>query len=37
GLIGLRERLAVYGGTLHAERRLTGGYLVTAAIPLEEP
>ena len=34
GLIGLRERLAVYGGTLHAGRRLTGGYRVTAQIPL---
>jgi signal transduction histidine kinase len=35
GLIGLRERLAVYGGTLHAGRQLTGGYRVTAAIPVE--
>jgi signal transduction histidine kinase len=34
GLIGLRERLAVYGGTLHTGRRLTGGYRVTAQIPL---
>jgi YD repeat-containing protein len=37
GLIGLRERLAVYGGTLHTGRRLTGGYRVRALIPLEEP
>ncbi|MFD4031988.1 sensor histidine kinase [Streptomyces sp. NPDC058637] len=37
GLIGLRERLAVYGGTLHAGRRLTGGYRVEALIPLEAP
>ncbi|MFK4101507.1 sensor histidine kinase [Streptomyces sp. NPDC019531] len=37
GLLGLRERLAVYGGTLHAGRRLTGGYRVTALIPLETP
>ncbi len=36
GLIGLRERLDVYGGTLEAGRRLTGGYRVTARIPLEE-
>jgi signal transduction histidine kinase len=36
GLIGLRERLAVYGGTLQAGRRLRGGYRVTAEIPLEE-
>ena len=34
GLIGLRERLAVYGGTLHTGPRLTGGYRVTAQIPL---
>jgi signal transduction histidine kinase len=37
GLIGLRERLAVYGGTLHTERRLSGGYRVRAMIPLEAP
>jgi signal transduction histidine kinase len=35
GLIGLRERLAVYGGTLQAGRRPTGGYRVDALIPLE--
>jgi signal transduction histidine kinase len=35
GLIGLHERLAVYGGTLHAGRRLSGGYRVSALIPLE--
>ncbi|MFE7562920.1 sensor histidine kinase [Kitasatospora sp. NPDC057500] len=37
GLIGLRERLAVYGGTLNTGRRLTGGYRVEALIPLETP
>jgi signal transduction histidine kinase len=37
GLIGLRRRLAVYGGTLHTGRRPTGGYRVTALIPLEAP
>ncbi|MFJ6569468.1 sensor histidine kinase [Streptomyces sp. NPDC091292] len=37
GLIGLRERLAVYDGTLHTGRRLTGGYRVEALIPLEGP
>ncbi|WP_377273191.1 hypothetical protein [Peterkaempfera sp. SMS 1(5)a] len=36
GLIGLRERLAVYGGTLHAGKRPTGGYRVSAVIPVEE-
>ncbi|MCT2591421.1 histidine kinase [Streptomyces sp. N2-109] len=37
GLVGLRERLAVYGGTLHAGRRPAGGYRVRAVIPVEEP
>jgi signal transduction histidine kinase len=35
GLIGLRERLAVYGGTLHAGARSGTGYRVEAQIPLE--
>jgi signal transduction histidine kinase len=34
GLIGLRERLAVYGGTVQAEPRLRGGFRVKASIPL---
>jgi signal transduction histidine kinase len=34
GLMGLRERLAVYGGTLDAGRRITGGYRVSAVIPV---
>ncbi|WP_369216833.1 sensor histidine kinase [Streptomyces flavofungini] len=37
GLLGLRERLSVYDGTLHSGRRLTGGYRVEALIPLEAP
>ncbi|MFC8585401.1 sensor histidine kinase [Streptomyces sp. NPDC057217] len=37
GLIGLRERLTVYDGTLNTGRRLTGGYRVEALIPLEAP
>ncbi|MEU5580778.1 histidine kinase [Streptomyces huasconensis] len=37
GLIGLRERLAVHGGTLTTGRRLTGGFRVEALIPLETP
>ena len=35
GLIGLRERLAVYGGTLHTRPRISGGFRLTAQIPLE--
>ncbi|WP_018382783.1 sensor histidine kinase [Wenjunlia vitaminophila] len=37
GLVGLRERLAVHGGTLRTGRRLSGGYRVEATIPLEAP
>ncbi|MBO1336282.1 sensor histidine kinase [Streptomyces sp. VRA16 Mangrove soil] len=37
GLIGLRERLAVYDGTLHTGARVTGGYRVEARIPLPTP
>ncbi|MFH8445592.1 sensor histidine kinase [Streptomyces sp. NPDC018026] len=35
GLIGLRERLAVYGGTLHTGKRPRGGYRIRAVVPLE--
>ena len=34
GLLGLRERLTVYGGTLSTGPRPTGGYRVEAVIPL---
>ncbi|WP_344467882.1 sensor histidine kinase [Kitasatospora kazusensis] len=37
GLLGLRERVAVYGGDLDAQRRLGGGYRVRARIPLDRP
>ncbi|MBO4252459.1 sensor histidine kinase [Streptomyces griseorubiginosus] len=37
GLIGLRERVAVYGGRFDARRRIGGGYRVRARIPLERP
>jgi signal transduction histidine kinase len=36
GLVGLRERLAVYGGSLKAGPRPTGGFRVIAEIPLTE-
>ncbi|WP_349258281.1 sensor histidine kinase [Stackebrandtia sp.] len=35
GLMGLRERVAVYGGDLDARGRLGGGWRVRARIPLE--
>ncbi|MFI7706375.1 sensor histidine kinase [Nonomuraea sp. NPDC049480] len=37
GLLGLRERVALYGGDLDARRRLGGGYRGRARIPLERP
>ncbi|MEE6259750.1 sensor histidine kinase [Plantactinospora sonchi] len=37
GLIGLRERLAVYGGTLDAGPLPLGGFRVRAVIPVERP
>ncbi|MEV6343741.1 histidine kinase [Actinoplanes sp. NPDC051851] len=36
GLLGLRQRVAVYGGDLDARRRLGGGYRVRARIPVED-
>jgi signal transduction histidine kinase len=34
GLVGMRERVALYGGELHAGRRSDGGFVVRASLPL---
>jgi signal transduction histidine kinase len=36
GLIGMRERVALYGGTLGVGRRVSGGFTVRARLPLGE-
>jgi signal transduction histidine kinase len=35
GLIGMRERVALYGGELEAAARPEGGFLVHAVLPVE--
>jgi signal transduction histidine kinase len=36
GLVGMRERVALYGGDLHAGRRPEGGFVVRASLPMTE-
>ena len=34
GLVGMRERVALYGGRFEADRRATGGFAVRVLLPI---
>jgi signal transduction histidine kinase len=34
GLVGMRERVGLYGGDLHADHRPEGGFVVRASLPI---
>jgi signal transduction histidine kinase len=34
GLVGMRERVGLYGGDLHADHRPEGGFVVRATLPI---
>jgi signal transduction histidine kinase len=36
GLVGVRERVKVYGGEMSARTQSDGGFLLTARLPLED-
>ena len=37
GLVGMRERIAVYGGSLRAGPRADGGFELVAVLPTAAP